>query len=79
MYCNVTHFPLIMQHWRKLVGLEGEPRPVGRSCHDAVSLGYGGDYPHLLITGGRGDDDTVLQDIWMLDLQSGRWKEVHVR
>ena len=68
-----------MQHWRKLVHQEGEPCPVGRSGHAAVCLhGYGGYHPHLLVTGGLDKDKTVLSDAWILDLESGRWKEVRV-
>ena len=58
---------------------EGEPCPVGRSYHDAVCLGYGGDHPQLLVTGGVDKDDNVLSDAWMLDLQSCRWREVRVQ
>ena len=46
-----------------------------RSYHAAVCLGYGGDHPKLLVIGGRGPGKT-LNDVWMLDLQSRRWKEV---
>ena len=57
---------------------EGESCPVGRSGHAAVCLGYGGDNPQLLITRGLGVGNKVLSDSWILDLQSGRWKEVSV-
>ena len=67
-----------MQHWRKLNCQEGEPCPVGRSQHDAVCLGYGGGCPHLLVTGGLDNDHTVLSEAWMLNLQSGRWREVRI-
>ena len=43
-----------------------------------MCLGYGGDHPQLLITGGIVFGDKVLSDSWMLDLQSGRWREVSV-
>ena len=46
-----------------------------RCYHAAVCLGYGGDQPKLLVIGGRGPGKT-LNDVWMLDLQSRRWKEV---
>ena len=51
---------------------------MGRKDHAAVSLGYNGDRPQLLVTGGADDNNTVLNDAWMLDLKSGRWKEVRV-
>ena len=57
---------------------EGESCPVGRSRHVAVCLGYGGDHPQLLINGGVGVGMKVLSDSWILDLQSGRWREVSV-
>ena len=46
-----------------------------RSYHAAVCLGYGGDHPKLLVIGGNGNG-RALNDVWMLDLQSRRWKEV---
>jgi hypothetical protein len=67
-----------MQHWSKLDIHEGEHRPSERFQHAAVCLGYGGDHPQLLVTGGRSADNMALSDAWMLDVQSGRWKEVRV-
>ena len=67
-----------MQDWRKLDPHEGNPCPVTTSCHAAVCLGYGGDHPHLLVIGGKKADNTVLSDAWMLDLKSGRWREVRI-
>lgn len=43
-----------------------------RSYHTAVCLGYGGDNPQLLVIGGRDN----LNDAWMLDVNSWRWREV---
>ena len=65
-----------MQHWTKLDHHEGEPCPVGRSSHAAVCLGYGGDHPQLFVTGGYASGGKGLSDAWMLDVQSGRWREV---
>ena len=64
-----------MQHWSKLHYAEG-PCPEGRMWHAAVCLGYGGDHPQLLVTGGLGNGSKVLSDVWMLDVESRRWKEV---
>ena len=72
--CNLFHF----QHWSKLVHKEGEPCPVARDSHASVCLSYGGDHPELLITGGIDDNDKVLSDMWILNLQSGRWREVSI-
>ena len=57
---------------------EGEPCPVARDSHAAVCLDYGGDHPQLLVIGGRDGGNKVLNDAWMLDVQSGRWREVRV-
>ena len=65
-----------MQHWSKLDHQEGVPRPVKRSFHVAVCLGYGGDNPKLLVTGGRDANSVALSDVWILDLDSRKWKEV---
>ena len=65
-----------MQHWSKLDHQEGIPRPVGRSAHVAVCLGYGGDNHKLLVTGGRDANNVTLSDVWILDLDSRKWKEV---
>ena len=67
-----------MQHWSRLDIKEGEPCPVERSEHAAVCLGYGGDHPQLLVIGGRGVGSKVLSDVWILDIQSRRWREVRL-
>ena len=67
-----------MQHWSKF-DVNGESCPIEREGHAAVCLGYGGDHPQLLVTGGVDSHLVVKHDIWMLDLQSGRWRELKVR
>ena len=67
-----------MQHWRKLEHPVGEPHHVERYRHGAVCLGYGEPGPQVLVTGGFGAGDKVLSDAWILDVQSGRWREVSV-
>ena len=47
-----------------------------RSSHVAVCLGYGGDNPKLLVTGGVDANGVALSDVWILDLDSGKWREV---
>ena len=74
-----SHNVIFVQHWTRVDIQEGESCPVGRNDHAAVCLGYGGDLPQLLITGGIDEGYKVLSDSWILDLQSGRWKEVRVR
>ena len=72
-----SHSVLFMQHFSKM-DTQGESCPKGRGFHAAVCLGYGGDYPQLLVTGGWAGGDDVLSDVWLLDVQSGRWREVRV-
>ena len=67
---------IFVQHWTRVDIQEGESCPVVRSGHAAVCLGYGGDHPQLLITGGLDVRNKVLSDSWILDLQSERWREV---
>ena len=71
-----SHSVLFMQHFSKM-DTQGESSPEGRYLHAAVCLGYGGDHPQLLVTGGHGSDHT-LNDVWLLEVQSGRWREVRV-
>ena len=65
-----------MQHWSKLDHHDGVPYPVARDRHAAVCLNYGGDHPQLFVVGGIDIGSKVLNDAWMLDIQSGRWREV---
>ena len=55
---------------------EGEPWPAGRSAHAACCLGYAGDHIHLLVTGGIGRDGKTLNNNWLFNLLSKKWKEV---
>ena len=71
-----SHSVLFMQHFSKM-DTQGESCPNERNDHAAVCLGYGGDHPQLLVTGGF-DGRRVLSDVWLLDVQSGRWREVRV-
>ena len=67
----------IMQHWSKVEHLTKEPSPAGRSGHAAVCLGYGGNCPQLLVIGGL-EDSKVFEDVWLLNVASGHWREVSV-
>ena len=49
---------------------------MGRSSHAACCLNYGDDQPVLLMTCGVDDNDNTLTDAWLLDVNSGRWREV---
>ena len=57
---------------------EGDPCPVKRSFHAAVCVCYAGHKPQLIVTGGIDVDDDVLTDVWIMDIQSGRWKKVSI-
>ena len=65
-----------LQEWNKLERPRGAPWPVERSGHAACCLNYGEEHPQLLVTGGVDLNDNTLQDAWILDVKSGRWKEV---
>ena len=47
-----------------------------RNDHAAVCLWNGVDYPQLLVIGGLDENVKVLNDAWILNLQTRRWKEV---
>ena len=47
-----------------------------RSSHAACCLGYAGDNVQLLVSGGTSKDDNVLDDIWLFDCSTKKWKEV---
>ena len=56
--------------------LRESPGLWGDHVHAAVCLGYGGDHPQLLVTGGLDAGHKVLSDAWLLDVKSGQWREV---
>ena len=56
--------------------VQGEPLPVGRAGHSACCLNYGEDHPQLLVYGGLGNDNNTLGDMWILDVDTGKWTEV---
>ena len=64
-----------MQHWTKLDYPKDEPCPAARKYHAAVCLGQG-TQPQLVVFGGEDEDGDTLTDIWILDVESRRWKEV---
>jgi len=62
--------------WTKLEQSEGAPWPVGRDDHAACCLNFEEDEPVLLMTGGTDDNGNTLNDVWLLDVNSRRWREV---
>ena len=57
--------------------VQGEKFPVERSVHAACCLNYDQDHPQLLVYGGVGNGKT-LGDMWMLNLDTGKWTEVSI-
>ena len=49
---------------------------MGRMSHAACCLNYEDDEPVLLMTGGIDDNRNTINDAWLLDVNSGRWREV---
>ena len=70
----ILHY--LSQEWTKLERQEGARCPVERSSHAACCLNFGQDHPQVLVTGGLNKDGNTLSDMWILDVKSGRWREV---
>ena len=64
------------QEWTKLERPLEAPWPVERYAHAACCLNYGEEDPQLLVTGGWSKNETILNDAWILDVNSGSWKTV---
>ena len=47
-----------------------------RNGHAVVCIEHGGDRPQLVISGGHGIGEKVLNDVWIMDFQSGSLKKV---
>ncbi len=60
----------------KVEPVRGEPWPVERSDHAACCLNYGDDHSQMLVYGGVDNDLKVLGDMWILDVDTGKWTEV---
>ena len=56
--------------------VQGEPWPESRLHHAACCLNYGDDHPQLLVFGGLDEDRNVRADMWILDVDDGKWKKV---
>lgn len=63
------------QECQKFVPKSGEAWPMGRVEHAACCLGFG-ERPQLLLIGGLCEGNRTLNDIWIMDLESMKWKEV---
>ena len=58
--------------------LPGVSQPVERLYHGACCLNYVEDHPKVLISGGLDKGDSVLGDMWILDVNCGKWTEVRM-
>ena len=76
VYVRMCLLWYLSQEWTKLEKPEGAPCPVERSSHAACCLNYGEEHPQLLVTGGVDKSGNTLQDTWILDVNSGRWRKV---
>ena len=66
----------LAQEWTKLERFDGAPWPMERKDHAACCLSYKGEHPQLLVTWGAVKSDIILSDGWILDVKSGKWREV---
>ena len=57
---------------------QGDQWPEARSDHSACALNYGEEHTTLLVSGGLGEGRKVLGDMWILDVDSGKWTEVRM-
>ncbi len=68
------HSCVLLQHWTKLQA--DEPWPKDRAQHAACCINFGSEDPQLLISGGKDIVGRVLDDAWLLNVNSAKWKEV---
>ena len=75
-YNNYDACYVLLQHWIKLTKSGGGPWPEERSSHAACCLNYGQQFPQLLVAGGVDRQGKPLSDVWILDIERGRWRKV---
>ena len=56
--------------------IQGDPWPEARAGHAACCLNYHGDDPVVLVSGGLSKNNIVLRDLWILNVDHGKWTEV---
>ena len=66
----------LLQEATELPREEGEAWPMGRRYHAACCIGYNTESRHLLICGGVGNDKKALSDIWLLNVETKKWRQV---
>ena len=67
---------ITLQSWSKLNKSGGGSWPEERSSPAACCLNYGQQFPQLLVTGGLDRQSRPLGDVWTLDVERGKWREV---
>ena len=72
----VTRIVRILQVWSKMKLLD-DVRPTGTSHHAAACLGYGSQWPQVLIIGGQNQFSNI--DLWILNVNLKHWKMVSLK
>ena len=57
---------------------QGDQWPEARLGHSACTFNYGEEHPTVLVSGGLSKGLKVLGDMWVLDVDSGKWTEVRM-
>ena len=65
-----------VQEVTKVKPARGDHWPEGRDNHAACCLNCGEAHPVVLVYGGLGTDYSVRGDMWILDVDTGKWSEV---
>ena len=76
VYSDILLHCHFSQEWTKLEKTHGAPWPAARCLHAACCLNYGDEDPLLLMTGGNDNNNNIMKDAWLLEVNSGRWREV---
>ena len=57
---------------------QGDQWPEARTDHSACCLNTGEDHPMVLMSGGLDKSNKILGDMWILDVESGKWTKVRM-
>ena len=71
---TVLNVFLSLQQWKKIP--KSGSWPLGRKRHAACCLNYGQQNPQVLMAGGVDENGTQLRDMWLLDVDAGKWTKV---
>ena len=65
------------QEFLRIEAKQGELWPVVTvGQHAACCLGFNTEHPHLLVTGGRNNQDAPVEGTWLFDVVKKKWNEV---